>query len=129
MERNLAEQDRREDLAMEVERIRAIKLQNERDARRAEEQRRGALVIVDQIKQREAERMRQARLQEIEARQIIENQKALERAEEQERLAKLEAGRLLMEEVAQENHKQAKAKLLERQKEILEDKKIAEYIK
>jgi hypothetical protein len=57
---------------MEQERIKAIKLFEEREARRAEERKKGAEIIRIQIKEREAERIRQQQMTEKEKEQVLE---------------------------------------------------------
>lgn len=129
MQQQLAEANRRQDLAMEVERVRQLKMTEERDHQRAEEQRIGAQVIIQQIQEREASRLQEQEKQEQEAAAMVQKQKKLEAQEEAARLEKVAAGKALMAEVRKENDRQAQAKLAQRQREIEEEKKIAEYIR
>lgn len=123
------EEHKRLDKAMEVERIRTLQMYQEREQLRCQEQRVGAQVIVQQISEREAERIRQQELREQEAQAMIQRIKELELREEEERQQKVVAGRKLLEQVMEANNAQARAKLRKKQQELEEDKKIAEYIK
>ena len=51
---------------MEIERLKALKAEDEREALRVEAQRRGAAVIIDQIKEREQQRLREQEQRERE---------------------------------------------------------------
>ena len=53
----LAEQ-KRLDIMMEIERLKALKAEDEREKLRAEAQRRGAAVIIEQIREREVQRVK-----------------------------------------------------------------------
>merc|ERR1719265_753150 len=52
------EEERAVDTMMEIERLKGLKMYEEREKKRLEDQRRGASVIIDQIKDRQAYRMR-----------------------------------------------------------------------
>ena len=54
----LAEQ-KKLDIMMEIERLKALKAEEEREKLRVEAQRRGAAVIIDQIKEREVQRIKE----------------------------------------------------------------------
>ena len=56
MQQEMEEEERRLDTIMEIERVKAIQRASEVEAAKAKERREGALVIVDQIKIREAQR-------------------------------------------------------------------------
>ena len=53
------EEQKRLDLMMEIERLKGLKVAEEREVIRQHAQKRGALVIIDQIQEREHERIRQ----------------------------------------------------------------------
>ena len=74
----LAEQ-KRLDIMMEIERLKALKAEDEREKLRAEAQRRGAAVIIEQIREREVQRVKDREQLEKEQKQMvkaIEQQKA-----------------------------------------------------
>lgn len=61
------------DLMMEIERLKSLQEQEERDNRRAAARKAGAKVIIDQIAEREQERIRQRELLEKEKVQMLKN--------------------------------------------------------
>lgn len=124
-----AEEEKRLDWRMESDRLRALQVYKERERIKQEEQKVGAQVIIRQIQEREAERLRQQELREQEAQAMIERIKELEIKEEQEKERKVLAGRKLLEQVMEANNAQARAKLRKKQEELEEDLRIAEYIK
>ena len=66
MEKERQEEERRLDTIMEIERLKALKMYEEREAKQKLDRRLGASVITDQIKERERERVRQLELQDQE---------------------------------------------------------------
>ena len=72
-------EQKRLDIMMEIERLKALKAEDERERLRAEAQRRGAAVIIEQIKEREVQRVKEREQLEREQAQMvraIEQQKA-----------------------------------------------------
>lgn len=63
------EEERRLDLMMERERLKSLKLQEEREVKITDAKRQGAMVIIEQIKEREMER--------IQEKEQLEKEKAL----------------------------------------------------
>merc|ERR1719247_3280489 len=53
------EEERQLDMMMEIERLKALQMYEEREKSRLEDQRRGAVVIIEQIKDRQSQRMRE----------------------------------------------------------------------
>lgn len=51
---------------MEIERLKSLKYQEDREIKRKDAQRQGALVIIDQIKEREMQRIAEREVQERE---------------------------------------------------------------
>jgi hypothetical protein len=66
------------DLMMEYERLKELKFQEEREKDRKQQQKNGALIIIDQIKERDLERMRQREILEKERLMIMKQMKELE---------------------------------------------------
>ena len=58
LEDDWLQEQKRLDLMMEIERLKTLKMQEEREVERKEAQKQGSLVIVDQIKEREIERIK-----------------------------------------------------------------------
>lgn len=121
--------EKRIDLAMEIDRVRTLKAQEYRDALRSEEQRRGARVIIQQIAEREQERIKEQEAREQEAHAMLARVAALEAAEERDRQSKLAAGRELLAQVVEANNAGARAKLRKKQEELDEEIRIASYIR
>lgn len=59
LEKEWVEEQRKLDLMMEIERLKALKVAEERETVRKDARRRGAAVIIDQIQEREVERIKQ----------------------------------------------------------------------
>lgn len=66
------------DLMMEYERLKEMKFQEDRDRERKFQQKKGALIIIDQIKERDLERLRQKENQEKERLMLMKQMKELE---------------------------------------------------
>lgn len=123
------EEDRRLDLMMEAERIKALQAYEDRQASRKEEQRRGALVLQAQIEERASERLRQLELREQERTQILGEIERVKAMEAEQVAAKRAAGRKLLEEVARTNAAQIERKRDILQAELEEDARIAAYVR
>merc|ERR1719408_621403 len=92
------EEERQLDMMMEIERLKALKMYEEREKARLDDQRRGAQVIVEQIKDRQAQRMREEESRDQERSFILKQIDALKEEEvEQQKAKKLAAGRLMNE--------------------------------
>ncbi len=59
LEQEWIEEQKRLDIMMEIERLKSLKLQEEREVKRKEARKQGSLVIIDQIKERELERIKE----------------------------------------------------------------------
>jgi hypothetical protein len=59
LEADWVNEQKRLDLMMEIERLKALKAEDERERLRVEAQRRGAAVIIEQIKEREVVRVKE----------------------------------------------------------------------
>eukprot|EP00668_Euglena_longa_P046426 GGOE01062111.1.p1 GENE.GGOE01062111.1~~GGOE01062111.1.p1 ORF type:complete len:506 (+),score=226.15 GGOE01062111.1:78-1520(+) len=124
-----AEEDRRLEVAMEVDRLKALKVYEDRDRKRNDDRRKGALVIKAQLEEREAERLNQLEMKHQEQQlmlQHIEKLKADERVIQEQ---KRDASRQLMQDIAIVNAEQIRMKARQRELEVAEDRRIAEYIK
>ena len=82
LEQEWVDEQKKLDLMMEIERLKSLQEQDEREQRRKEALKRGQQVIVDQIKERELERLRQ---EEILEKEKIQMQKVLEKNKEEDR--------------------------------------------
>ena len=59
LEEEWIEEQKRMDIMMEIERLKSLKMQEEREIQRKQAQKQGSLVIIDQIKERELERIKE----------------------------------------------------------------------
>ena len=123
------EEERRLDTIMEVERLKALKMYEERESRRKEDQRNGAAVIINQMRERERERVRQLELQDQEREAMLAQNEEMKVEEVRQSIAKKEAGKKLLEEVAASNAEQIELKKREKDKEIDEERRVAMYIR
>lgn len=93
LEQEWVEEQKKLDLMMEIERLKGLKVAEERELLRQQARRKGALVIVDQIQEREIERIKQRELllreQEQMARQIENQRQAEIKAAEAKRIRNL----------------------------------------
>lgn len=112
---------------MEIERLKALKEQEEREYMRKEAQRDGAIVIVDQIKEREKQRIRAQELLEKEKSQMLKQIDILRSEEHEVQKRKHEEGKKLLAEVIDANKNATVVKDMKKKEEIDLDKKIAEY--
>lgn len=129
LQAQLADANWHQDQAMEIDRVRQLKMHEERARMRAGEQKIGAQVIIQQIQEREAARLKEQERQEQEQEAMGQKQRELVEQEAIAHQIKLDKGRKLMDDVRKENDRQARSKLALRQMEINEGKKIQEYIR
>jgi len=123
------EEERRLDLMMEIERIKALEAYEQREVRRLDDRRRGASILKRQIDERVVERQRQEELRDQDRQQMLAE---IERMKEEEMVAlqqKREAGRKMLEEVAEANKAQIARKKLIILAEQEEDERIAQYLR
>jgi len=70
LEEDWSNEQKRLDLMMEIERLKGLQAAEQREQARVEAQRRGAAVIIDQIKEREVARMKEREVLEKEQLQM-----------------------------------------------------------
>ncbi|KAL1499597.1 hypothetical protein AB1Y20_011796 [Prymnesium parvum] len=129
MQKEKLEEERRLDTVMEVERLKALRMYEEREMRKKEDQRVGAEVIINQMKERERERVRQLELQDQEREAMLRQNEDLKNEELLQAQLKKEAGKKLLEEVSISNADQITLKKREKEKEKDEDRRIAAYLR
>ena len=98
MEEEYKKKEEKLDLMMELERLKELKFQEDRERSKKIQQREGALIIVDQIKERDLERMRQR--ENIRKEGIMMKKQIQQLEEEDKRIAekkRIEAARLAKE--------------------------------
>lgn len=121
------EEEAQLDTMMEIERLKALKMYEERNKARMEDQRKGAQVIIEQIKERQAQRLREEEQRDQERNFILKQIDAMKHEEVENQKAKRVAAAKLMEEVAIANQATMKIKEEKILSEKLEDQRILEY--
>eukprot|EP00927_Polykrikos_kofoidii_P065028 TRINITY_DN60826_c0_g1_i1.p1 TRINITY_DN60826_c0_g1~~TRINITY_DN60826_c0_g1_i1.p1 ORF type:complete len:522 (-),score=180.02 TRINITY_DN60826_c0_g1_i1:74-1639(-) len=121
------EEERCLDAMMEIERLKALKMYEEREKERLHDQRRGAKVIIEQIKDRQAQRMREEESRDQERAFILKQIEALKAEEVEQQKQKKMAAERLMQEVNHANTAAMKIKEEKMLAEKLEEQKIIEY--
>ena len=112
---------------MEIERLKGLKVSEEREHRRNDAQRRGALVIIDQIKEREQERIRQREMLVKEQEQMLRQIEAQKQAEIEAAESRRHRNTKMVAEVEASNKVALAKKAETRQQAIEEDMNIFRY--
>ena len=129
--KNIREQkkveEKRKDLMLEVDRLKKIKYYEELEKKKKEELIAGRSVIIDQIKERELQRLRAQEEKEREGQEIIKLIKQLQKEEAQGNLDRKHKQKLRQDEIYEANLKAIAAKQSKIDQEKLEEQKIIEY--
>lgn len=123
------EEERRLDLMMEIERMKALDAYEEREKKRAEDRKRGAAILMKQIEERAVERQRQEELRDQDRKQMLIEMERMKEEELMQAHEKKIAGRLLLEEVAKANLEQIGRKKMIIDADKADDVRIAAYVK
>mmetsp|Transcript_15678 Transcript_15678/g.42993 ORF Transcript_15678/g.42993 Transcript_15678/m.42993 type:complete len:514 (+) Transcript_15678:255-1796(+) len=129
IEKERQEEERRLDTIMEIERLKALKMYEERERRRAEANRLGSMVIIDQIKERERERARRLEMQDQEREAMIRQHEQMKAEELKQQIARKKVGEQLLRETALSNASQIILKQQAAQNEKEENARIQAYIR
>lgn len=121
------EEERSLDTMMEVERLKALKMYEEREKQRLDDQRQGAGVIIEQIKDCQAQRMREEEARDQERTFVLKQIESLKEEEVQQQKQKKLAAERLMQEVNTANTAAMKIKEQRVFADKLEEQKILEY--
>ena len=114
-------------MMMEIERLKAIKAEMDREERAALARKRGAQVIIDQIAAREEIRQKEAESLEQEKQQLLFNIERNKKEDVEAAKARKERFRIMNEEVIIANKKQKEQKVAAKDAERQLDDKIAEH--
>lgn len=125
----IAEGERRIDMAMELERLKALRMYEEREQKRIEDRRKGAAIIRAQIEEREQERLRKIELKQQEQEAMLQHIERMKTDDRMESIKKKEAAKRLMEDVALANAEQIRLKNRQREMEQEEEHQIAAYLR
>merc|ERR1719367_169779 len=121
------DEERSLDAMMEIERLKALKMYEDREKERVESQRSGAKVIIEQIKDRQVERMREEEQRDKERAFVLKQIDALNAEEIEQQNQKKMAAERLMQEVNIANAAAMKIKEEKMLADKLEDQKVLEY--
>jgi len=129
--RSMSEQrkveEKRKDLMMEIDRLKKIKFLEQIEKDRKVLQKKKALDIVDQIKEREMQRMKIQEDKEKEGQEVLKAIRQLQAEETANTLKKIEKQRLLNDEILQENQRAILIKQQRIQEARDEEEKIVQY--
>ena len=123
------EEERKMDLMMEVERIKALQAYREREVQRAAERKRGAQILNMQITEREKDRIKIEELRDQEREHMLQEIARMKEEEQKRIVERKEQGRRMLEEVAMSNMEQIERKKLIKIAEDEEDRRITLYLK
>ena len=127
LESEYVEEQKKLDLMMEIERLKVLQEEEERETRKKAAQRQGAQVIIDQIQERTVLRMKEQELRDKERIELLSNIDRIRTEDEQALEAKRQKVNKLMKQAADANAQS----LIEKQKRASEEKdhenKIIEY--
>lgn len=118
LESEWIEEQKKLDLMMEIERLKVLQEEEEREVRKAQARKQGAQVIIDQIQERTILRMKEQELRDKEKLELQINLEKMRKEDEAAHEAKRAKVNLLMQQAAEAN---AQA-LLEKQKRAKEEK-------
>jgi hypothetical protein len=127
LELEWVDEQKRLDLMMEIERLKSLQLQEEREVARKHAQIQGAAVIVDQIRERELERIKVQEMREREMLQMLRQTEQLKVEESKVTEAKKVRAARLMVEVEEANRRAMDSKEYKKLEEKSEEMKIVEY--
>mmetsp|Transcript_50421 Transcript_50421/g.100308 ORF Transcript_50421/g.100308 Transcript_50421/m.100308 type:complete len:522 (-) Transcript_50421:104-1669(-) len=121
------DEERALDAMMEIERLKALKMYEDREKERVESQRSGAKVIIEQIKDRQVGRMRDEEQRDKERAFVLKQIDALKAEEIEQQNQKKMAAERLMQEVNIANSAAMKIKEEKMLADKLEDQKVLDY--
>ena len=128
MQMEMEEEERRLDTIMEIERVKSIQRTAEVEAAKAKERRSGALVIVDQIKEREAQRELELEQKDIEQQMMLKHIQKMEEEDRQALEEKRKAGQALLHQVLSANEAQIEKKHEYKLLEEAEEQQRLQYL-
>lgn len=103
---------------MEIERLKVLKEEEERETRKAAARKQGAQVIVDQIQERTIERMKEQEIRDKERLELLANINKMKKEDESAAEAKRQRINMLMKQAAEANAQS----LIEKEKRANEEK-------
>jgi len=129
IKKETVDEEKRLDNMMELDRKNAIKMQEEIERKRVEEQREGAKVILRQIEDNRQEKLMKDELREQENAVLLQYLDQLQKEDYDELKKKKAQQKVLAGELLEANKEIEKIKDLRKQQEIMADIKVLEYQK
>ena len=127
LEHEYLEEQKKLDLMMEIERLKVLKEEEEREIRKAEARRKGAQVIVDQIQERTQIRLKDQEIRDKERMELLCNLDKMRKEDETAAKSKKERINLLMKQAAEANTQALLEKDKRKQEERDQDNAIREH--
>lgn len=129
IEKQRIEEEKLMDKMMELERLRCLKMHAEREEKRNQIQKAGALIVVDQIKERGFQRQMDIE-EKLKEQELLKKQaKELENLEIRQSEMKINRAIQLRKEIETANKESIINKMKKKEEDLEMDKKIMEYIK
>lgn len=127
LEQNWVEEQKRLDMMMEIERLKAIQNEMAREERAAQARKRGQQVLVDQIAERQRHRQKIEDEAEMEKAQLLANIEKVRREDAEKLAAKRQQMVIMNKEVRIANKNAEEQKIAARETERKIDEQIAEH--
>ena len=103
LEKEYVEEQKKLDLMMEIERLKLLKKEEEFEVKKADQRKRGAQVIIDQIQDRTHQRMKEQDLRDKERLEVLAHIEKMRKEDEAQAQAKRERINTMMKEAAEAN--------------------------
>ena len=124
LEQEYIEEQKKLDIMMEIERLKALKIEEEREAKKAVQRIRGKQVIVDQIQERTVQRMKEQEIRDKERLQLLANINKMKKEDEVQAEQKRGQIQVLMRQAAEANQQA----ILQKDKRKVEEKALEDEI-
>ena len=121
-------EEKRRDLIMELDRLSKIKYYEDIDRQKKEEQRKAASATIQQIKERELERMRKQEEVEQEGQAMLRKIKEVQQEDIEENLIKKHQQKKTLDLIMESNHLAINKKQIKIKEEREEEERIAKYL-
>ena len=118
MEQNYKKKEEKLDTLMELDRLKGLKSQQDKEKLKAKERKEGCMIIIDQMKRKELDKIKEKEQKEKEQKELV---KYLKKLEDEDNLEN-ERKKILKEKIAQEIVESNKISILNKQKKIAEEK-------
>ena len=127
IEQNYKKKEEKLDTMMELDRLKNLKAQQDKEKQRAKERKEGCLVIIEQMKKKELDKIKEREQKEKEQKEILRNIKKMEDEDNAENERKRIIKDKMIQEIVESNRISIlnKQKLIAKEKE--EDLKILKY--